>query len=178
MRGNFISHSTKNKVSFVKPILFRIPLFSLLSYFQSLFQCVPEQIKVVSDRVFISQPLGNFAKYSPPWSYLPIPTPTKISMEIECRSLNRGTEIWESGLYPWAFNLFHRSSSWGCSFHPSFPQQDHDSVTKGKHAQNLSSLFTALRYSTLGFPGDSVVENPSAKLETWVQSLGQEDPLG
>ena len=74
-------------------------------------------------------------------------------MEIECRSLNRVTEIWESGLYPWAFNVFHRSSSWGCSFHPSFPQQDHDSVTKGKHAQNLSSLFTALQYSTLGFPG-------------------------
>ena len=28
-----------------------------------------------------------------------------------------------------------------------------------------------------GFPGDSVVKNPPAVLETWVRSLGQEDPL-
>ena len=27
------------------------------------------------------------------------------------------------------------------------------------------------------FPGDSVVKNPPAKQETWVKSLGQEDPL-
>ena len=27
------------------------------------------------------------------------------------------------------------------------------------------------------FPGDSVVKNPPPKQETWVQSLGQEDPL-
>ena len=35
--------------------------------------------------------------------------------------------------------------------------------------------------STDGFPGDSVVKNPPAmqkmRLEPWVQSLGQEDPL-
>ena len=28
-----------------------------------------------------------------------------------------------------------------------------------------------------GFPGGSVVKNLPAKQETWVQSLGQEDPL-
>ena len=27
------------------------------------------------------------------------------------------------------------------------------------------------------FPGGSVVKNPAAKQETWVQSLGREDPL-
>ena len=29
----------------------------------------------------------------------------------------------------------------------------------------------------MGFPGGLVVKNPSAKQETWVWSLGQEDPL-
>ena len=29
----------------------------------------------------------------------------------------------------------------------------------------------------LSFPGDSVVKNPLAQQETWVQSLGQENPL-
>ena len=29
----------------------------------------------------------------------------------------------------------------------------------------------------VGFPGGSVVKNPPAKQETWVQSLGQEGPL-
>ena len=29
----------------------------------------------------------------------------------------------------------------------------------------------------MGFPGGSVVKNPPAKQETWVQSLGQEGPL-
>ena len=29
----------------------------------------------------------------------------------------------------------------------------------------------------LSFPGDSVVKNPPAKQETWVQSVGQENPL-
>ena len=28
-----------------------------------------------------------------------------------------------------------------------------------------------------GFPGGSVVKNPPARQETWVQTLGQEDPL-
>ena len=28
-----------------------------------------------------------------------------------------------------------------------------------------------------GFPGGSVVKNPPTMQETWVQSLGQEDPL-
>ena len=32
-------------------------------------------------------------------------------------------------------------------------------------------------FSLLGFPGGSVVKNPSVKQETWVRSLGQEDPL-
>ena len=30
---------------------------------------------------------------------------------------------------------------------------------------------------SLGLPGGSVVKNPPAKQEMWVQSLGQEDPL-
>ena len=30
---------------------------------------------------------------------------------------------------------------------------------------------------TMGFPGGSVVKNPPAMQETWVPSLGQEDPL-
>ena len=29
----------------------------------------------------------------------------------------------------------------------------------------------------MGFPGGSVVKNPPAMQEMWVQSLGQEDPL-
>ena len=32
-------------------------------------------------------------------------------------------------------------------------------------------------YCILGFPGGSALENPPAMQETWVQSLGQEDPL-
>ena len=32
-------------------------------------------------------------------------------------------------------------------------------------------------YCRLGFPGGSVVKNLPALQETWVQSLGQEDPL-
>ena len=32
-------------------------------------------------------------------------------------------------------------------------------------------------YIQWGFPGSSVVKNPLAKQETWVQSLGPEDPL-
>ena len=29
----------------------------------------------------------------------------------------------------------------------------------------------------MGFPGGSVVKNPPTRQETWVRSLGQEDPL-
>ena len=29
----------------------------------------------------------------------------------------------------------------------------------------------------MGFPGGSVVKNPPAKQETWIWSLGREDPL-
>ena len=32
-------------------------------------------------------------------------------------------------------------------------------------------------YSLEGLPGSSVVKNPPAMQETWVQSLGWEDPL-
>ena len=34
---------------------------------------------------------------------------------------------------------------------------------------------SSLKY--LGFPGGSVVKNPPATRDMWVQSLGQEDPL-
>ena len=37
--------------------------------------------------------------------------------------------------------------------------------------------FVTSYYISMGFPGGSVVKNPSAKQETWVQSLGWEDPL-
>ena len=37
----------------------------------------------------------------------------------------------------------------------------------------VPSSFTEM----LGFPGNSVVKNPSAKQEMWVRSLDQEDPL-
>ena len=38
-------------------------------------------------------------------------------------------------------------------------------------------MFATQERRRLGFPGDSAVNNPPAKQETWVQSLGQEDPL-
>ena len=41
----------------------------------------------------------------------------------------------------------------------------------------LSRTERIYRLSSVGFPGGSVVKNLPAKLETWVQSLGQEDPL-
>ena len=37
-------------------------------------------------------------------------------------------------------------------------------------------IFLSLEKSW-GFPGGSVVKNPPAKQETWIQSLGQEDSL-
>ena len=39
----------------------------------------------------------------------------------------------------------------------------------------MQILFTATLER--GFPGSSIVKNPSAKQETWVQSLDQEDTL-
>ena len=41
----------------------------------------------------------------------------------------------------------------------------------------VSSQIESLVLVALGFPGGSVVKNPSAKQEMWVQSLGWEDPL-
>ena len=38
-------------------------------------------------------------------------------------------------------------------------------------------LSSSLRFKMEGFPGGSVVKNPPAVQETWVQSLGREDPL-
>ena len=38
-------------------------------------------------------------------------------------------------------------------------------------------MFATQERRRLGFPGDSAVNHPPAKQETWVQSLGQEDPL-
>ena len=40
-----------------------------------------------------------------------------------------------------------------------------------------SCTFTCSRGQPLGFPGGSTVKNPSAMQETWVRSLGWEDPL-
>ena len=38
-------------------------------------------------------------------------------------------------------------------------------------------MISIIKKKTELFPGDSVVKNPPAKQETWVQSLGQENPL-
>ena len=42
----------------------------------------------------------------------------------------------------------------------------------GRSRKNFLNLMISIR----GFPGYSVVKNLPAKQETWVQSLGQEDP--
>ena len=41
----------------------------------------------------------------------------------------------------------------------------------------VGHTFLLLCISHLGFPGGSVLKNQPAKQETWVGSLGQEDPL-
>ena len=41
----------------------------------------------------------------------------------------------------------------------------------------MSLLYTMLSRFDIGFPGGSVVKNPPAMWETWVRSLGWEDPL-
>ena len=52
----------------------------------------------------------------------------------------------------------------------------------GRNWSNLTHsiplyILIAFLYYILGFPGDSVVKNPSAKLEMQVRSLGWDDPL-
>ena len=47
---------------------------------------------------------------------------------------------------------------------------------KALSAPNLQADFGVL-FLSLSFSGDSVVKNLLAMQETWVQSLGQEDPL-
>ena len=42
---------------------------------------------------------------------------------------------------------------------------------------SVNSIFYPILLYRLGFQGGSVVKNPPAKQKTWVQSLGQEDPL-
>ena len=42
---------------------------------------------------------------------------------------------------------------------------------------NGGGVLISIIKKKLCFPGDTVVKNPPAKQETWVQSLGQEDPL-
>ena len=43
--------------------------------------------------------------------------------------------------------------------------------------QHSCELWKSIREIILGFPGGSVVKNLPAIQETWVRSLGQEDPL-
>ena len=38
-------------------------------------------------------------------------------------------------------------------------------------------MFQGIVFSNLGFPGGSAVKNLPAMQQTWVRSLGQEDPL-
>ena len=49
------------------------------------------------------------------------------------------------------------------------------------HAHIHKIMLTSLKLTGTnfkwGFPGGSVVKNPSAKQETWVQSLSQDNPL-
>ena len=42
---------------------------------------------------------------------------------------------------------------------------------------DLHTSHPHLHLGNLGFPGGSVVRNPLAVQETWVRSLGQEDPM-
>ena len=41
----------------------------------------------------------------------------------------------------------------------------------------MYGINSAVTMATRGLPGGSVVNNLPAKQETWIQSLGQEDPL-
>ena len=41
----------------------------------------------------------------------------------------------------------------------------------------MMEVFYLVFSDTVGFPGGSVVKNPSAMLEMWIQSLCWEDPL-
>ena len=43
--------------------------------------------------------------------------------------------------------------------------------------QKSSYTYESIYLGARGFPGGSVVKNPTAVQETWVLSLGQEDPL-
>ena len=46
-----------------------------------------------------------------------------------------------------------------------------------KRAINYQGKIIKVIYSSLGFPGGSVVKNPPAMQETWFLSLGWEKPL-
>jgi len=57
-------------------------------------------------------------------------------------------------------------------------------LKRDSNAERTEAAFNQKRLSTwcsvmiyMDFPGGSVVKNPPAIRETWVQSLGQEDPL-
>ena len=45
------------------------------------------------------------------------------------------------------------------------------------HNLKLGGSTQMYLFSSMGFSGGSVVKNPLARQETWVRSLGQEDPL-
>ena len=57
------------------------------------------------------------------------------------------------------------------------PQIKEDYYPKKKIIIKKIYYFNNPSNSHLGFPGGSVVKNPPAIQETWVRSLGQEDPL-
>ena len=42
---------------------------------------------------------------------------------------------------------------------------------------NFDSIILIVVIYTVGFPSGSAVKNPPAMQETWIQSLGREDPL-
>ena len=50
-------------------------------------------------------------------------------------------------------------------------------MTPQVHTWWAESLCSLEKHTPLGFPGGSIVKNPRAMQETWVLSLGQEDPL-
>ena len=52
-----------------------------------------------------------------------------------------------------------------------------NNVKSVRSSQNIKHIVKTFLKIFLAFPGGSVVKNPPAVQETWVQSLGQEDPL-
>ena len=51
------------------------------------------------------------------------------------------------------------------------------SICESLWGSGVGKIYVVPHSVTRGFPAGSVVKNPPVKQETWVRSLGQEDPL-